>query len=99
MKRLGRWLFALVLLVALLLGFLFNFENPSPVTVTLIGVVLPEFRLGLWLVIMLLLGVILGFAVSTLPAIAARRRLSRMARQNTRLVQEVQTLRSQSLRD
>ncbi|WP_041523300.1 lipopolysaccharide assembly protein LapA domain-containing protein [Gilvimarinus agarilyticus] len=98
MRRIGRWIYALVLLAALILGFVFNSENASEVTVTLLGNVLPELRLGIWLLIFTLFGLLLGFALNLIPSMAMRRSLASARRRNEKLEQEVQTLRSQSLR-
>ncbi|WP_049721669.1 lipopolysaccharide assembly protein LapA domain-containing protein [Gilvimarinus polysaccharolyticus] len=98
MKRIGRWIYALVLLAALVLGFVFNSENASEVTVTLLGNVLPTLRLGIWLLIFTLLGLLLGFALNLIPAMVLRRSLTAERKRNEKLEQEIQTLRSQSLR-
>ena len=99
MRRIGRWIYVLVLLAALILGFVFNSENATEVTVTLLGNVLPALRLGIWLLIFTLLGLLLGFALNFIPAITLRRSLAAARRRNEKLEQEVQTLRSQSLRN
>lgn len=98
MRRIGRWIYVLVLLAALVIGFVFNSENASEVTVTLLGNVLPELRLGIWLLIFTLFGVLLGFVLNLIPSMALRRSLVSVRRRNEKLEQEIQTLRSQSLR-
>src|SRR5690554_5390638 len=99
MMRLGRLIFIAILLVALLFGFLFNLENPEPVSVTLLGINLPELALGLWLLAALLAGVLVGFALSVLPELMQKRSVSRLTKQNSALEKENQLLRSQALRD
>lgn len=99
MRRIGRWIYVLILLAALILGFVFNSENASEVTVTLLGNVLPALRLGIWLLIFTLVGLLLGFALNLIPAIALRRSLVTVRKRNEKLEQEIQTLRSQSLRN
>jgi|GEM_PF-6962075 len=99
MRRIGRWVYVLFLLAALILGFIFNSENSSEVTVVLLGNTLPKFRLGAWLLAFTLLGLLLGFALNFLPSVATKRALAAARRRNEKLEQEVQTLRSQSLRD
>tara|TARA_R110000850_G_scaffold15957_29_gene49696 strand:- start:1349 stop:1648 length:300 start_codon:yes stop_codon:yes gene_type:complete len=98
MRRIGRWIYVLVLLAALVIGFIFNSENASEVTVTLLGNVLPELRLGIWLLIFTLFGLLLGFVLNLIPSMALRRSLVSVRRRNEKLEQEIQTLRSQSLR-
>jgi uncharacterized integral membrane protein len=98
MKRIGKWVYLLLLLAALVLGFVFNSENAAPVTVTLLGNVLPSLRLGVWLLIFMLFGLLLGFACTFVPTLLKHRALAAARRRNEKLQQEVQTLRSQSLR-
>ncbi|BFM20906.1 lipopolysaccharide assembly protein LapA domain-containing protein [Gilvimarinus japonicus] len=99
MRRIGRWIYVLVLLAALILGFVFNSENASEVTVTLLGNVLPALRLGIWLLIFTLVGLLIGFALNLIPSMATRRSLAAARRRNEKLEQEIHALRSQSLRN
>lgn len=99
MRRITRWLYVVILLVALLFGFLFTLENALPVSVTLLGITLPEWELGIWLLVTLCLGVATGFVVSVLPSWSQGHKLAALKRRNAELEREVQLLRSQSLRD
>ncbi|HEY7864592.1 MAG TPA: LapA family protein [Psychromonas sp.] len=99
MRHLVRFLFALVLLSALLFGFLFNYENPTPVTVVLLGVNLPELRLGFWLLVALLTGAVIGFVISLFSALLQKRAITQLKHQKAALEKENQVLRSQALRD
>lgn len=99
MRRLGFAVYALILLLALFGGYLFNLENDLQVAVTVFGFRLPEFSLGAWLLIFCLLGLLMGMLVSLLPSLKHKRKVSVLLRQNRQLEQEVQLLRSQSLRD
>ncbi len=99
MRRILRWCYVAVLLVALLFGFLFALENAEPVRVVLLGIELPEGRLGIWLLFTLGVGIVVGFIASVLPSWSQSHRLSLLKRRNQELEREVQLLRSQSLRD
>ncbi|MDO3382549.1 lipopolysaccharide assembly protein LapA domain-containing protein [Gilvimarinus algae] len=99
MRRVGHWIYILLLLAAVFLGYLFNLENPEPVAVTLVGFPLPQLALGVWLLLFTLVGLLLGLLLGLFPSLGRKRRLSQLTRQNRQLEQEVQLLRSQSLRD
>jgi len=99
MRRLVRFFFVLVLLTALFFGFLFYSENPTPVTVTLLGITLPELELALWLLMALLAGAVIGFVISGFSALMQRREIAQLLKQKTLLENENQVLRSQALRD
>lgn len=99
MRRILRWCYMAILLMALLFGFLFALENAEPVKVVLLGIALPEGRLGIWLLLALGCGIVLGFIASVLPSWSQSHRLALLKRRNQELEREVQLLRSQSLRD
>jgi|SRR5690554_45922 len=99
MRRILRWGYIAFLLAALLFGFLFALENDSPVKVVLFGLGLPEGRLGIWLLLFLSIGIVIGFITSVLPSWTQGHRLASLKRRTKELEQEVQLLRSQSLRD
>lgn len=99
MKALRFWVYAFFLIAALFWGYLFNLENAHPVSVVFFGISLPTLSLGVWLLMFSLAGVVAGMLVSLLPTINHKRKLSVLNKQNRQLEQEVQLLRSQSLRD
>ncbi|MBU2887191.1 LapA family protein [Gilvimarinus agarilyticus] len=99
MRTIGFWVYTVILLVALFGGYLFNLENNLPVSVMVFGHQLPELSLGVWLLAFCLVGLLIGMFVSLLPSLDHRRRIAALKRQNRQLEQEVQLLRSQSLRD
>lgn len=99
MKRIGLWIYIILLLVALAFGFLFNLENPLPVSVVLVGISLPEYSLGVWLLFSLFIGVLLGLSTSVFPAVKMRHRLSRLQKQNNKLEEDIKALRNVGLQD
>ncbi len=98
MKTIGRWIFILLTLIAIFLGYLFSLENDTLVSVTLVGLTLPPLGLGTWLLAFLLLGLILGIVVTGLPVFRQKQKVAALTRKNRRLEQEMQQLRSQDLR-
>lgn len=80
MKRIKSLLLLVAVLLCLFLGLWFAQDNPDQVTVTLLGFPLPELSLGIWLVVTLFTGILLGL-LSSLPLIlrakSENRRLKR----------------------
>ncbi len=99
MKRLIWILKSAVLVLALLLGAVFAMENSTPVTVRLWGLGLPELRLGLWLLVFAVFGVLVGFLVSYGGYFRLRRRLHYRERQLARRDKEILHLRAANLRE
>jgi uncharacterized integral membrane protein len=56
-----------LLTAALVAGMTFTSENSTPLALTLFGAQLPELSVGLWLVIALFIGAIVGLLISLLP--------------------------------
>ncbi len=83
MKSLKRLLYALILLLCLFMGLWLTQDNPQAVTVTLLGFSLPPLALGLWLVIALVGGVVLGMAASLPRLLRLNRRLRRERQPST----------------
>ena len=72
-----RWirflLFVVLLVVSVLAGMLFTSQNSLPISVTFFGYDLPVWSTGLWLTVSLLIGAVIGFVLSFLPAILLRK--------------------------
>ncbi|MCP8898367.1 lipopolysaccharide assembly protein LapA domain-containing protein [Gilvimarinus xylanilyticus] len=98
MKTIGRWIFILLIIIAIFLGYLFSLENDTLVSVTLVGLTLPPMGLGTWLLAFLLLGLILGIIVTGLPVFRQKQKVTALTRKNRRLELEIQQIRSQDLR-
>ncbi|MDO3385015.1 LapA family protein [Gilvimarinus sp. SDUM040013] len=99
MRTIGFWVYVFILIAALFWGYLFNLENDIAVPVVIFGISLPEYSLGVWLLVFCLAGLLAGITISLLPNLRHKRKVSVLLRQNRQLEQEVQLLRSQSLRD
>ena len=72
MRKLKKLLLFAAIVLCLFLGLWTAQDNAQPVDVRLLGFSLPSLSLGLWLLIMLGMGVILGILAS-LPAIVRSR--------------------------
>jgi putative membrane protein len=64
------------------IGALFAFHNNQPLAVDFITFTGPQISLGLWLIAFLILGALLGIAVSSLLLGSYRRKLSRANRES-----------------
>ena len=82
MKRLKRIILGLIVILFLFLGLWIAQDNPQTVDVILLGFALKPLSLGMWLLITLAVGVVLGMLAS-LPVIfrndAENRRLRQKA--------------------
>ncbi len=77
MTFLKRAVFALLLLLCLFLGLWITQDNPQSVAVSFLGFAMPELPLGLWLVISLAFGVVIGMLASLPALLRSSRRLRR----------------------
>ena len=75
LKWIKRILLLLVVLVAVLSGLKFCFDNEQAVELLLFGWQLPSLPLGLWVLSVLFLGSLLGWVLSYLPNALNRRSL------------------------
>jgi uncharacterized integral membrane protein len=68
---------AILILAIAFIGALFAFHNNQLLTVDFIYFIGPQMSLGLWLMVFLMLGALLGIAVSSLMLGSYRRKLGR----------------------
>jgi uncharacterized integral membrane protein len=68
---------AILILAIAFIGALFAFHNNQLLTVDFIYFIGPQMSLGLWLMVFLMLGALLGIAVSSLMLCSYRRKLGR----------------------
>ena len=80
-------------------GVWFTSENSEPIELVLLGFALPSLKLGLWVLGALLLGVLLGVAVGTLPALRASRKIKKQARLLDKQTVEITRLREMDSND
>ncbi len=99
MQALARWLRLVLILVAFVLGAWFALENGAGVQVTLFGLGLPTLPLGVWLLLFAALGVLLGFAFSSLSLFRLRHRLKQAEQERSRCEQDLAKSRSTPPRD
>ena len=98
-KWIKRLTFLLSLIVAIVVGMIFTSENSQQLSLVLLGYVLPELTLGLWLVLTLLLGSILGLILCTFSLFIRGQSVNAKNRQIKRLEQELQQLRSNAIKN
>jgi putative membrane protein len=73
---------AILLLAIALVGALFALHNKQPISVDFIYFHGPEISLGLWLMIFLMFGALLGVVVSSLMVGSYRRKLGRIKKRD-----------------
>jgi putative membrane protein len=73
---------AILLFAFALVGALFALHNKQPVSVDFIYFYGPEISLGLWLMLFLMLGALLGIVVSSLMVGNYRRKLGRFKKRD-----------------
>lgn len=81
------------------LGWWISSENSQLVSPRLLGISLPSWNLGIWMLIMLLIGGVSGYVLSLISYLKLRNRSRILRRDLARCEQELNTLRTASLRD
>ena len=89
LKRIRRILLLLLILIAVVAGWQFSFDNSQPVQLLLFGWQLPHIPLGFWLLVALLLGCLLGSALGYLPNALKRRSLVKKDNKIQRLEEQL----------
>lgn len=97
-KWIKRIILVIVFVVALVLSITFTSENSQPISVVFFGAALPELQLGLWLMLTLLLGGIVGLLLSFLPLLWGKQTTRAKERKIQQLEKEINQLRSASLK-
>ncbi len=77
MRAIQLFLKAILVLAIAFIGALFAFHNNQLISVDFIYFTGPQMSLGLWLMVFLMLGALLGIAVSSLMLGSYRRKLGR----------------------
>lgn len=99
MKQIAVWVKLATLIIALFLGSWFALENDGIVGVTLFGIVLPEYRLGVWLLAFSLVSLLLGTLLGSWTVWRIHQRLKARERQLAYCERELDKLRTRSLRE
>lgn len=97
-KWIKRLIVLLLLMVAIVVGIVFTSENSQQLSLVFLGYELPELRLGLWLVLTLLLGSVVGLTLCTFSLLIRGQSVNAKNRQIKRLEQELQRLRSNGIK-
>ena len=97
-KWIKRLIILLLLIIAIVAGMVFTSENSQQLSLIFLGYKLPELTLGLWLVLTLLLGSILGLLLCTFSLFIRGQSVNAKNRQIKRLEQELQQLRTNSIK-
>lgn len=82
MRAIKSFIKAILLFAVALVGALFALHNKQPVSVDFIYFYGPEISLGLWLMLFLMLGALLGVVVSSLMVGNYRRKLGRFKKRD-----------------
>jgi putative membrane protein len=77
MRALGLFIKSLIMLAVVMIGAIFALENNQTISVDFIVLHGPEISLGLWLILFLAIGALLGMIASSLIIAGYRRRLAR----------------------
>lgn len=97
-----RWIKRIIVLilfaVALVLGITFTSQNSQPVSLMLYGYALPEWQLGLWILIAVFVGGLIGLLLSFLPLLLGKQSLSAKERKILQLQKEIEQLRTNGLK-
>ncbi|MWJ27767.1 DUF1049 domain-containing protein [Halomonas sp. ZH2S] len=98
-----RWIkglfLAVILLVVILTGILFAVNNQQTIGLNLIWVELPPVSLSVWLLAALAVGVVLGMMAMLGVYVRLRALLARAERQNKQQRKELDSLRTQELKE
>mgnify|MGYP000120820199 CR=1 FL=1 len=94
MRLIARLFKILLVLLAVGLGFWFTLINTQLVSLNLFGFVLPEAKLGIWVLGGFGAGVVAGLLISLWSYAAGKQRLLRQGRQLNRSEKELAKLRS-----
>ena len=93
-----RLILLLLLILAIVIGVVFTSENSQQLSLVFMGFVLPELKLGLWVLLVLLLGSLLGLTLCMFSLFLRGQSVRAKNRQIKRLEQELQQLRTTSLK-
>ncbi len=92
MPILKKLFFGFCLLLLFVLGILFIARNQEPASVDFLLFQTPELSVGLWLLLSLTLGALLGVLISSFSLIRLRVRNRRLAREKEASSQELRSL-------
>lgn len=98
LKWIKRLLLIAVFAVTILIGVVFTSENNDAVAIILFGFQLPELSLGLWVLIAVLLGAVIGVLLSFLPLVFNRYTRSSKDKKIGQLQKELAALRVSGLK-
>ncbi len=98
-KWIKRLIFLMLLIIAIIVGIVFTSENNQQLSLIFLGYPLPELKLGLWIVLSLLLGSVMGLLLSMLSLFVRGQSVNSKSRKIKRLEQELQQLRTASIKN
>ena len=85
MRAIQLFLKAVLILAITFIGALFAFHNNQPLAVDFVYFTGPQISLGLWLILFLMVGALMGIAVSSLILSSYRRKLGRAKKETNNL--------------
>lgn len=92
-KWIKRLLLLLLLVCAAIIGITFTSENSGSMPLVFLGYQLPTLTIGLWMVIALFLGAMIGLLLSFLPLLFSRHSVSSKNKKIQQLEKEIDALR------
>ncbi len=98
MNLIKRLLLLLIILIGIVLGVWFSADNPQALTVVALGFPLPQLPAGIWLLLMVLIGAVLGYLVSVMPALKLKNENMSLKRKLKRRDRELEKLRKLPLK-
>ncbi len=98
MKLLNRWLAYFVILIVLIIGVFFSFQNDAQVPLDLLVIQLSEQRVSLWILLAFAVGGIIGMLISSLTVVRLRSRSLRLQRKLDKQNKELNALRTADMR-
>ncbi len=99
MRLIKKLIFVVLCLLMIFIGIMMTINNTDRVTIDLVFVQLPELSLGVWLLLTLLMGGVIGVLLSTMTMFMLRTRLGSVKRKLATTQKELDQLRVSTLKD
>jgi uncharacterized membrane protein YciS (DUF1049 family) len=97
-KWFKRLLIIVLFVVAIILSVTFASENSQLTRLIIFGYSLPELQLGLWILIVLFIGGVIGLLLSFIPLLWGKQTLAAKDRKIRQLEKEINQIRTSSLK-
>jgi uncharacterized membrane protein YciS (DUF1049 family) len=98
LKWIKRLIIIVLFVVAIVLSVTFTSENSQLTSLVFFGYSLPELQLGLWVLIVLFIGALVGLMLSFIPLLWGKQTLASKDRKIRQLEKELNQIRTASLK-